>query len=49
MAKIRRTGNVVVVSLSPTVLKLSGFDIDDEVVVLANNGVITIKKVEDLV
>ena len=46
MAKIRRSGNVTVVTIDPNSLKISGFKLQDEVVVIAERGQITIKKVE---
>jgi antitoxin component of MazEF toxin-antitoxin module len=45
VAKIRKSGNVVVVSISPIVLKASGFELNDEVIVTVENGALVIRKV----
>ena len=48
MAKVRRSGNVTVITIDPNSLKISGFDNGENVVVIAERGKITIMKVEDL-
>ena len=45
VAKIRKSGNVVVVSISPIVLKASGFELNDDVIVTVENGTLVIRKV----
>ena len=45
MAKVRKTGNVVVVSISPIVLKASDIELNDDVMVTVENGAIVIRKV----
>ena len=45
MAKIRKVGGAVVVSISPIILKASGFELNDDVMVTIENGLLVIRKV----
>ena len=48
MPKIRKGSNATVVTIDKTSMKISGFELNDEVVVIAERGKITIMKVEYL-